>query len=267
MSIEILNHLVNENNMTAYKAMYVVEVGLRELIIQSLDEIDPLWWKHRLPGDLVIKVKEGRNIEKGIKWTELIPHHPLYYLDFPDLKKIIDQTDNWNDVFHRYFANKEVFDGALKSLEPIRNKIAHNRKITSHEVTFIMGQLQILMNCIGVEIFIGYANKPTIAKDLLGSLRELEILATINLKYVLKYVPINSLDLWFEIRKSWWFDSDYLDTNIEPIFQYFLLLSEYSALPRYRGAGHHIQKWVTDHNINELFRNADKVLWDLINSR
>jgi len=42
-----MNNLINEvpkENITAYRLILKIEVGLRELIIQSLEIIDPLWW-------------------------------------------------------------------------------------------------------------------------------------------------------------------------------------------------------------------------------
>src|SRR6266508_2715396 len=118
--------LIPENNLVAYKLMYNIEVGLREFLISTFGAGNQKWWKQRLPVDVFYKFKAGREEEKKIKWVELISHHPLYYIEFPDLKKIIERNDNWRDAFQQIFGDKSVFCGGLRELEPVRNKIAHN---------------------------------------------------------------------------------------------------------------------------------------------
>src|SRR4029077_18927016 len=101
--------MVPEQNITIYKHLFIIEAGLREFIIDALgDKFGALWWKIRLPPDVLKSFKEGRSYEKGIKWSEIVPHHPLYYVEFPDLKKIIQRSDNWRDVFEPVLKNKDV---------------------------------------------------------------------------------------------------------------------------------------------------------------
>ena len=99
-------NLVPSTNLVIYEQLYIIEVGLRELIIEALGALTPKWTKQRLPNDLREKIADGIKIEQGTKWTESIPHHPAYYLDFPDLAKIILRNDNWEEVFKNIFSNK-----------------------------------------------------------------------------------------------------------------------------------------------------------------
>src|SRR5215210_9211071 len=132
---------IPENNIVAYELLYKLEVGLREFLIDTFGREGQKWWKQRLPSDVLDKLKEGREKERKTKWIELLPHHPIYYIDFPDLKKIIEVKDNWSDAFQKFFGDKDVFCGGLRELEPIRNKIAHSRKISENEVHMLKGNI------------------------------------------------------------------------------------------------------------------------------
>ena len=83
---------VPKENIEIFCYLYRIETGLREFIIDSLNGLaGQRWYKTRLPSDVLVKYRKSRNSEKNIKWTQLIPHHPIYYLDFPDLRKIIER--------------------------------------------------------------------------------------------------------------------------------------------------------------------------------
>ena len=132
------NVKIPEGNILAYKCLYIIENTLRELIIETLQaHAGPTWYKSRLPPDVFAKYKEARKAERSIPWRQLTPHHPLYYVDFPDLKKTIDQENNWRDCFARYFRRKDIFVATLSELEPIRNRIAHCRNPSAYDIQLV----------------------------------------------------------------------------------------------------------------------------------
>ena len=91
---------VPEENLAIYKLLLIIEVGLREFLIEALEaSCGSDWWKKRLPGDVLAAYRNGCRYERRIRWCQLVPHHPIYYVDFPDLKKVIQRSDNWKDVF------------------------------------------------------------------------------------------------------------------------------------------------------------------------
>ena len=100
--------LVPNENVSVFILLFQIEVCLRELIIKILSsKHGPRWWKHRLPQDVLRSYREGRDVERQLKWHPHIPHHPIYYIDFPDIKKIIERSDNWNECFQPVFGQKE----------------------------------------------------------------------------------------------------------------------------------------------------------------
>lgn len=244
-------------NVSIYGILYRIEVGLRELIIEALEsKCGPRWWKQRLPGDVLGAFREGRRYEHGVTWSELVPHHPLYYVSFPDLRKVIERRDNWRDVFKPVFANKEVFVGTLKSLEPIRNKIAHNRKATQADLRIAEAAHSELSSAIGHENFRRLVSRCTKADDIAESLRRLRAEAELGLELCSQFEELGELETWNEVRGEWWFDPDYLGHETAAITEYFERLNTYRQLPRVRGSGHIIEDWVKGASLDHRFDAA-----------
>jgi hypothetical protein len=55
----------------------------------------------------------------------------MAYVDFADYLKIITRADNWKEIFRDIFFEQELISAKFKELNPIRNKIAHSRDLTS----------------------------------------------------------------------------------------------------------------------------------------
>ena len=113
MKEEAINHSssaeldVPEQNVRGFSLMYRLENAVRELLVEELSKhLGARWYKHRLPGDILKKYVEAIQSQRTISWSALIPHHPIYYVDFPDLKKIIERQDNWEECFSKLFSRK-----------------------------------------------------------------------------------------------------------------------------------------------------------------
>ena len=255
---------IPENNLIAYKLMYEIEVGLREFIIVSLGKDDQKWWKRRLPSDVMKKLIDGREKERKIRWVELISHHPLYYIDFPDLKKVIEVGDNWRDIFQKTLGDKDVFCGGLRELEPVRNNLAHNRKVSDSDVFLLRANHSILENAIGKDEWERLILEQTIALSIHEQIDELEGFSKNVYANMIGCSLLASLDIWVHTSNEWWFDDDYLCQDLEPIRDFFVVASEYTRLPRYRGSGHIIEHWVKNHNVDQLFNAAESVFTSLL---
>ena len=97
------------NSVQAFNLLFAIENALREFIIESLSRFaGPKWYKTRLPGDVLKKYREGQQYERATPWIELVPHHPIYYVDFSDLRKIIEQNNNWADVFKDLYQRSQT---------------------------------------------------------------------------------------------------------------------------------------------------------------
>lgn len=249
---------IPENNILAYELLYKLEVGIREFLIDTFGREDQKWWKQRLPSDVLDKLKEGREKERKIKWVELLPHHPLYYIDFPDLKKIIEIKDNWHDAFQAFFGDKDVFCGGLRELEPIRNKIAHSRRISENEVHMLKGNIAKFESAIGKERWEKLVIAQTIEQSISEKIISLRELSLSTYQKIIECSPVEDLGAWTALIQEWWFDDNYLCQDIVPIEKLHTFASDYMRLPRHRGSGHIIENWVRQNLPQGLFADVVK---------
>jgi hypothetical protein len=244
-------------NFTAYETLFSIETLLREFIIESLTEsIGPKWYK-QLSNDLLDKYKAAQKIETSSYWKSHICHHPIYYLDFPDLHKIIIRRDNWRNVFSATFHKEEVISGHLVSLEPIRNKIAHNRLISKFDLAEINHCHQYLQTQIGEEKVKKLIKNLTIAEEIYSKLCSLKFEFTQIKSSILYCAMVDNLPTISQMVQSWWFDTEYLGFDISEIIGFCDQTNDYNNLPRFQGCGYKIQNWVKKSNYLE---NCDRAL-------
>jgi DNA sulfur modification protein DndB len=113
-----------------------IEVGIKQKVFSTLeDKFGASWWKDAIPPDIK---KNAYNIKVDENSEE-----PDYeFLHLPDYKKIISK--HWETIFKPIFAdpsiksNKEAQLKWFDSLIPLRNKVAHNRKVTQEDHTFVV---------------------------------------------------------------------------------------------------------------------------------
>jgi len=111
-----------------------LETRLRQCIQARLQSVSSNWWVERIPDDVRKRAEERKSRdEKPWPWYEQKALSPIFYVDFTDYAKIIRRRDNWKQVFKPIFKDEEIISSKLRELEPIRNAIAHNRELTSHE--------------------------------------------------------------------------------------------------------------------------------------
>src|SRR6478735_2390400 len=153
---------IPDTNQAVFELMYEIENGLRELIVEVLSGVDgPFWYKSRLPGDILKKYREGIAIERTVSWSRLVPHHPIYYIDFPHLREIITNGKNWDPVFRYIFIRREVFEGNFVELEAIRNRLAHNRQLSPADLTISRAAYSVFAQSLGPERLKGLAARCT----------------------------------------------------------------------------------------------------------
>jgi len=242
------------NNIKAFKYLFYIETALRELIIELLETtFGSKWYKSKLPGDILKKYKNSLNSEKKIKFSQLIPHHPIYYIDFPDLLKIIIRDDNWNTIFKKIFVRKENISSSLSDLDYIRNKVAHNRKISNEDIKIIEASLTKINKCIGDDFFKNLVIKCTTNKDILERLKSLEKEATEVFNLCIKFNSIKITE-WHLVKNIWWFDESYLGCDLSNIIDFFKTIQNYEKLPRYRGSGYLLEKWKKSSEIKKKYK-------------
>lgn len=249
--------LLPKENLEIYSSVYLIENGLREYVIETLSSMfGSRWYQARLPGDVLQKYKDARAFERSIKWSTLVPHHPIYYVDFPDLWKIILRKDNWENAFSRTFRRTDFVQGTLSQLDFIRNKIAHNRKASSGDVLCVRNAYAMLANLIGAEAFRVFCSRATCGQDIRERLSGLQRYSEWAYRQCCEFLPIDDLSEWLGLRDEWWFDESYLGHPVSAIIKFFELLEHYVTLPRGRGVGHKIEAWVSTSRLDETFEQS-----------
>jgi len=255
-----MNHFdsaVPQDNVSTYKLLFVIEVGLRELIVETLTaKCGPYWYKERLPGDILEAYREARNQERRTKWLQLVPHHPIYYMDFPHLRVVIERSDNWEDVFKQLFQRKDLFVASLNELEPIRNRVAHNRKVSTEDLRIAEAAYTKICAAVGEKRFLTLACRCTSAHDIPDSLSLLRQEADAALQCCNACKPLETLTVWDGVGRAWWFDDDYLGCQVGAIKSYFEILRAYQRLARHKGSGHKIEAWLHGSGIELAHRSA-----------
>ena len=245
-----------------------MENAIRMLIVECLEELaGPRWYKHRLPGDILKDYRKAQREVRKIKWTSLVPHHPIYYVDFPALRKVIEQKDNWNEAFKSIFCRKDLFSAKWSSVEPIRNNVAHNRCIGDEDIVSLTATFTFLTRTIGERCFNELAAKSKTIPDIVSQITTLREDGKQAFDLCKCFKQLNCMSRWKIISSSWWFDDLFIGKDLSPIKVYFVTLNKYNSLPRRRGEGHKIEKWMRQINIDEQFMYSDNLLAELENER
>ncbi|MDF5739193.1 MULTISPECIES: Swt1 family HEPN domain-containing protein [unclassified Nostoc] len=247
--------LIPRENAEVYSYLYCIETALRELIIECLKDLEgDKWYKQRVPPDIRENSKKRLEIDKTYGWSQFVPFHQIYYIDFPDLQKIIIKKNNWQDVFKSIFFREEVLKGTLVELEPIRNKIAHNRKLTQRDVDIVKGSYTKICEFIGQEKLVVLVSRCTCATDIKTQFIDLQQEAEKIFTLCKAYKPIDDISIWKSISRAYWFDEDYLDCKLIFIQDFFIAIEDYCQLPHTkRGLGYQIEAWVKNGDLDKKY--------------
>lgn len=239
--------------------MFVLENCLRELIVDELSELcGQLWWKSCLTGTALAKFKQARELEKSTPWSTLVSHHPVYYLDFPDLRETIIQNKNWTEAFSPIFHNKDNTSRDLSSIEPIRNKIAHNRHISESDMSRLVAVSADMEACVHRDRYVTLGLRCTqevAIPQRLSGLRGLIQCAHKDMSSCQVLTPESLPLVTWEV--PWWLDGDYLGSPVNSVEPFIAIVRGYAALSRYRGCGPQIEAWLNKENMESIFKLAD----------
>lgn len=105
-----------------------LELRLRRFIEKKMmAKLGPKWSKQRVPGKTVTgwRARRQTDLDNGRTASRLFD-----YAGFEDYRAIIEQKDNWTEVFEQIFKVKTSILETLRRLSLIRNPDAHYRVVT-----------------------------------------------------------------------------------------------------------------------------------------
>lgn len=135
-----------------YQRLFRIENTLRELVVAELGRVGgSKWWKQRVPGPLQQKATAGKVYEASQPWRGRIIYHPIFYLDYPELRAIVEKKDNWDDAFQPLFLRKDQFSATFGAVEPARNRVAHTRVCLPDDLRAMDRAIAMLETAIGAD--------------------------------------------------------------------------------------------------------------------
>jgi len=129
-SILVFSQLGRERNLKLFRQITDLENTLRELIIRKMLEHEgAVWWERVLQG-LQMKAQTRKQNETDSPLHECYPHHEIFYIDFDDLHRLVDDADT---VFGPIFRHRDRVNLAeeITKLNELRNRVMHGRYLTS----------------------------------------------------------------------------------------------------------------------------------------
>ena len=135
-----------------YVVLNEIEHYLRQLVERRLSSLEGSQWiERRVPAEVRQRwIKDQRREKRAGR-----PVHPLIrYSNFPDLRLIITEPNNWEEGFGETFGSRDEVDVSLLRLRPIRNAIAHNRPLCSEEEMILMSEASWILGRMGRRILL-----------------------------------------------------------------------------------------------------------------
>lgn len=148
-----------EKNISGYKLIIQIEVGLREFIIASFNSsFSGIKWFsteynfiHRKKIEDADSMRK-QSVEKGWDPQSAESIHGLYFLLLTDLKEILLKKYKLeNEVLNVFQLNRNQLESicsGLQSIFPIRNKVAHSVYISDNEIHVLDSFLTTLSSMI-----------------------------------------------------------------------------------------------------------------------
>jgi len=115
-----------------YYNIFIFENFIRNFIenVAKKNYGSNFWDKLKIKKDIKKKIDDRKIAENENKWLSLRGDSNLFYIDFDDLRKIINS--NWI-IFEKYFPDEPWITTYLKDLYKLRNRLAHNSYLNSSE--------------------------------------------------------------------------------------------------------------------------------------
>jgi hypothetical protein len=158
---------------------------------------------------------------------------------------------------------KDIVIGMLSELEPLRNAIAHNRSLGPSSARIVGNARERLHTALGEQRYTSLLTRSTVAPNVPKRLILLRTEGEIAAEQMAACAGVSVLEYWGGIKSRWWFDDEYLGTDLAAVRAFFELAEEYRALPRARGDGYRIERWLKSRQFEEAVTSY-RESWSLL---
>jgi hypothetical protein len=115
-----------------YRLFFVFENFIRDFVLDTLSQIDPVNWWDKVPPDVQTEVQTLEETEHQKQWMALDSRSKLALTTLPQLLRIMDENQNWKDIFKDLVRDKFLIQEG-RSISHLRNTICHMSDISDEE--------------------------------------------------------------------------------------------------------------------------------------
>ena len=131
----------------SYRMLFALENIVRSLIVERLNNrFGNSWFDEKATSDMKRKKSDREAKEQKNQWHTGRNRHPIYYMDFGDLSKLI--VNNWPE-FDDLLPSQSWVISRLEEAERSRNVIAHTNILSSEEASRLEMYLRDWIKQIG----------------------------------------------------------------------------------------------------------------------
>ncbi len=254
----------SQRQLEAYCGLFRIEVFLRELVIDELSRLGPQWRRQCIPPDVRESMRNGIASEKSAPMQRVRLLDPIYYTDFPDLKKIIVKGDNWETIFRHVFPNKDIIAAKLLELEPIRNAVAHSRSISQDELELVKVAETYMLAIVGKDQYRVLSQRESRAPSVADALaRTYAYCASVIPRLKLCETIEEPSDL-ITMHDRGLLDEVFLGISADLVVTFLRKINAYRRLPRRRGEGHLIEHFCRRERLEALAEDTQALLKQLL---
>ncbi|HTV91966.1 MAG TPA: Swt1 family HEPN domain-containing protein [Verrucomicrobiae bacterium] len=247
---------VPESNKACYAALYELETIVREFLLEELSRAyGSHWYRSRCDPGTLQRVERGMTGDRIARWPQGQLYHPVYYMNFSSYAALIETSAHWNDVFRNFFSRKDSITGLLRAIEPVRNKVAHNRVATEPELSTVANATTMLRECLGNAKCEALLARPARFWDINDALSRFERELTAALNALRTQTPILS-EATDDLDSQWWFDELVMGDLYERLRHTLAMIEAYNNLPRSYGSAYTIEKWCADESFASAISSA-----------
>ena len=115
-----------------YRLFFVFENFIRDFVLDTLSQKDPVNWWDKVPPDVQKEVQDLEATEQQKQWMALDSRSKLALTTLPQLLRIMDEHQNWKDIFKDLVRDKFLIQEG-RSISHLRNTICHMSDISQEE--------------------------------------------------------------------------------------------------------------------------------------
>lgn len=132
-----------------YLYLYCIENTLRKFIGDAFINKYGMNYNDQItvPHSVKKKITDRKSSETQNKWLSQRGDDFLFYLDFKELADLI--LNNWNDVFKDHFPSQQWISIKIDELGNIRNLVAHNSYINTHDKRVLVTNYHSIVRQLG----------------------------------------------------------------------------------------------------------------------